>query len=228
EQFAQASQQAKTETENALLREALAMSAQNSEALIQQLIESQNLFQQELRKDMEIAKNNIYAASNTLKRRVEEVEAMTAKYHQSYQSQWQSQENVITKNHDHFTRLMMNLSEMNQVFSQSLNDVLTDTAGKLIEQVQTDTATALQNNITNINNASKKHIAVIDTAFTKIEKANTTITNYDKRIKTQLDNSIKTYKETMRRFFKMEGFREFFFWIGIIASIVTPIVMIFF
>jgi len=132
---------------------------------------------------------------------------------------------------------LQNLQNQNQLFSQNLNGVLTSIASKLVEQVKVDTVnalqanmeamnTAVQKNLTTLEDAVKSHIKAIGTAHTHMEKANTKVANYDKHLKTLLDNRMKRSKESISKIFEVDGLKRFFFWAGIVCSILTPIVLI--
>ena len=123
------------------------------------------------------------------------------------------------------------------MFSNSLNAVLTTVADKLIAQVKADTVNALQNNMDSMNdtvreylrimgNAVESHVTEISTAYTNMTKANTRVENYDKKLKTLLDNRLKAYRESVNRLYQIDGAKKFFFWVGIMSSILTPLVLI--
>jgi len=107
----------------------------------------------------------------------------------------------------------------------------------LVEQVKVDTVNALQanmeamnaavqKNLSTLEDAVKSHIKAIGTAHTNMEKANAKVVNYDKHLKTLLDNRLKANRESVNRLFDVDGFRKFMFWAGILCSILTPIVLI--
>jgi len=109
--------------------------------------------------------------------------------------------------------------------------------GKLIAQVKADTVNAMQNNMDSMNNAVREylcimgdaiesHVSEISTAYTNMTKANTRVENYDKKLKTLLDNRLKAYRESVNRLFQIDDGKKFLFWIGLVCSIVTPIVLI--
>ena len=74
-----ASQQLKTETENALLREALAMSAQNCEALMKQLVESQTEFQHKVMSAIELSQKAYMGVHHDLKTGLEKAYSLIEK-----------------------------------------------------------------------------------------------------------------------------------------------------
>jgi len=47
-----------------------------------------------------------------------------------------------------------------------------------------------------------------------------------KKSKTILDNRAKDYHLSMAKLFKLDGWRQVFFWLGMYGNIVTPIVLI--
>jgi len=74
--------------------------------------------------------------------------------------------------------------------------------------------------------AVQGHIVTMDTAYAKIEQASTKMTDYDKKLRTKLDSNVKIYNESIRRLFKLDGWRDLLFWLGTTGGIVTPIVLI--
>jgi len=77
-----------------------------------------------------------------------------------------------------------------------------------------------------MDNAVQGHIATMDTAYTKITDTAASVTEYDKKLRIRLDSSIKVYNESIKGLFKLNSWREFFFWVGIYCAIVTPIFLI--
>ena len=218
-QLSQASELSKKETENALLREALATSAQSYEGLTKQLITSQESHQQEA---MELMK---------------EVQIASLKMTETNNKNIVMLFEMVNEHHDRHNSHLSSLQNQNHQFSQNLDGVLKDLASKMIEQVKADTAnalqanleamnTAVQNNLTALDDAVKSHVRAIGTAHTNMEKANTKVVNYDKHLKTLLDNRLKRSKESINKIFEVDGLKRFLFWVGIACSILTPIVLI--
>jgi len=85
---------------------------------------------------------------------------------------------------------------------------------------------AVQKNLITLEDAVKLHIKAIGTAHTNMEKANAKVVNYDKYLKTLLDNRLKRSKESISKIFEVDGLKRFFFWTGLVCSILTPIVLI--
>ena len=126
-QLSTASQQAKLETENALLREALAMSAQNCEALITQSNQS-----------------------------LEKINRIVATWIDWLKQQQQNNQQQINQHQQSNQQQLKQLENINAVFSKSLNDVLSLTSDRLIEQVTADVDTAIKANIKALNNATAR------------------------------------------------------------------------
>ena len=211
-QLSQASDSAKKDTEIALLREALATSAQNYEVLTKQFTESQWEINNNMMVSVEMIQDTATEIKNTTFQSMEELLSITSQNDQRCQEQLQ------------------NLQSQNQLFSQNLSAVLTSIANKLVEQVKVDTVNALQanmeamniavqKNFTTLEDAVKTHIKAISTAHTNMEKANTKVVNYDKHLKTLLDNRLKRSKESISKIFEVDGLKRFFFWAGLVCSI---------
>jgi len=207
-QLTAASNTAKLETENALLREALATSAQNCEALIMKLAESQTQFHTEL------------------KEMIKEVQIVSLRMQETNNHNITELFHMVDQHHSQHNNQLSNLQNQNNQFSKNLNDVLTKMSSSLIEQVKTDTATALQEHMTVIENAVEGHIIAIDNAHTLMKTANTKVINYDKALKTRFDKKLTTQKTSINKIFEVDGLKRFFFWAGIVCSILTPIVLI--
>ena len=112
---------------------------------------------------------------------------------------------------------------MNESFSKSLNDALILTTDKLIAQVKADTLVALEANndtITNIVESMKTASAGVTTM---VEDFNKNLHTTYKKSKAVLDGRVKAYHTAMAYLFKVDGWRQVFFWLGILASISTPI-----
>ena len=174
-QLSQASQQAKLETENALLREALATSAQNCEALMNQSNQS-----------------------------LEKINQIIAQW-----IDW------IKKEHHQTNQQLLQLKSMNESFSKNLSDVLTHTNGKLAAQLKTEVSTAIKANIQAMENTVKS-----------MEQTVASVTGYEKELKITLDKRIKAYNASIRQLFKLDDWRDLFFWAGTAGGILTPIVLI--
>jgi len=86
--------------------------------------------------------------------------------------------------------------------------------------------TAIQENLSIMDKAVKDHIKSINTAYTKMDTANTSVINYDKRLKTLLDKRLERSKESISKMFEVDGLKRFLFWLGLVCSILTPIVLV--
>ena len=86
--------------------------------------------------------------------------------------------------------------------------------------------TAVQENLNVLEDAVKSHIKSINTAYTKMDTANTSVINYDKRLKTLLDKRLERSKVSINKIFEIDGLKRFFFWAGLVCSILTPIVLV--
>ena len=174
-QLSQASQQAKLETENALLREALAMPAQNCEALITQSNQS-----------------------------LTEVKQIVATW-----IEWLKKEQLSNQ------QQLKQLENMNATFSKSLNDVLSHTSDRLLAQLKADVDTAI-----------KVNIKALNTATSQMEQTTANVSSYEGKLKTNLDKRIKAYDSSIKKLYQLNDGREWFFWMGMLGSIITPIVLI--
>ena len=115
---------------------------------------------------------------------------------------------------------------MNESFSKSLSDALTLTTDKLIAQVKADAQVALEANnetITNIVESMKTASAGVNTM---VEDFNKNLHATYKKSKAVLDGRVKAYHTAMAHLFKVDGWRQVFFWLGILGGIATPIVLV--
>ena len=156
-QLTAASQQAKMETENALLREALATSAQNYEILTKQFTESQ-----------EDINSNMMQSVLRIQRAVEHMEESTKKHQHEV---WTAITSQGTKHQNQITELW----NQNDMFSRSLKAVLAETADKLLDQVKADTVTVLQEYMDLMESVVQEHITAINSAYEQMTKANTKV-----------------------------------------------------
>jgi len=115
---------------------------------------------------------------------------------------------------------------MNQAFSRNLNGVLTTTTDKIITQVIADTQIALEANSKSMT-AILKAMETASAGVTDNVKAfNKNLSDTFKKSRTILDNRAKAYHTSMQNLFKVDGWRQILFWVGLLASIFTPIVLI--
>ena len=118
------------------------------------------------------------------------------------------------------------LENMNQVFSRNLNGVLTTTTDKLIAHVIADTQIALESNAEAMNAIIKTMETASAGVTVSIKAFNKNLNDTFRKSKTVLDNRAKLYHSAMERLFKVDGWRQILFWVGLLASILTPIVLI--
>ena len=115
---------------------------------------------------------------------------------------------------------------MNESFSKNLSDVLTLTTDRLIAKVAADTQTALEANAEAMNAIIKAMETASAGVTDNVEQFNANLTDKYKKSKTVLDNRAKAYHESMRNLFKVDGWRQVVFWVGLWAAILTPIMLI--
>ena len=218
-QLSAASHQLKMETENALLREALATSAQSCEALMKQLVESQAEFQRQVRETIELSQKAYMGIYHDTKTGLEKAYSLMERNNQNQLQQ------INQYNQSHLNQLSK-LENMNQVFSQSLKSVLTPVTDKLIAQVKADTDIALQANydtmLSIIQTMEMTSSSVTDNTKTFAQ----TLNDEFKKSKGILDNRVKRYNSSMERLFALDDNRKFFFWAGIVGSIGTLIALL--
>ena len=207
-QLSQASQQAKLETENALLREALATSAQNCETLIQQLVESQKEFRFQ-------TAQTLGAIQNAVSRTGE------ISYHSLNEMKTQ-----IEENDQHHLNQLSKLQNQNQLFSQSLNAALMTVVDKLSVQIKGDTDIALKSHMAAIDTAFKKYQRSMDSVSSNIDGTVDRLTKYDKTLKANLDKSVKSYRASINGLFQLNDTREKVFWLGMFGGIATSILLL--
>ena len=115
---------------------------------------------------------------------------------------------------------------MNEAFSQNLKSVLTTMTYKLIEQVSADAKTAFNANCDTMNNIIKTMETASAGVKVMVEDFNKNLNAAYKKSKTILDNRAKAYHSAMDNLFKVDGWRQVVFWLGICGGILTPIVLI--
>ena len=184
--LSQASRQAKLETENALLREALAMSAQNCEALITQSNQS-----------------------------LAEVNRIVGTWIEWLKHQQQNNQQLLNQHHQNIQQQLNQLESMNTKFTKNLSDAITLTSDKLLAQVKSD-----------VDIVIKANIKALNTATSQMEHTIANVTNYEGKLKTNLDKRIKAYDSSIKKLYQLNDGRELFFWVGMLGSIITPIVLL--
>ena len=115
---------------------------------------------------------------------------------------------------------------MNQAFSRNLNGVLTTTTDKIITQVIVDTQIALEANAESMNAIIKAMETASAGVTVSIKDFNKNLNDTFKKSRIILDNRVKAYHTSMQNLFKVDGWRQVFFWLGICGGILTPIVLI--
>ena len=225
-QLSEASQQAKLQTENALLREALATSAQNCEALIQQLAKSQEQFQSQLLKNSHELKQDTIFTNDKLILRANELEGLISQSNEICQRFWYDQDETIQKNHSDLSQLVSQLQNQNKLFSKSLDEAIQGLACKLIEQVKADTVTALDNHMATLEIVVSNHINEMKSAYTSLTTATKKVNEYDNHLKKTLDKKIGKFDASIKNLFKVSGNEAAFFYIGLLGAIATPIILL--
>ena len=229
-QLSAASQQSKMETENALLREALAMSARNCEGLMRRLIESQQEFQQQVRTEITIWQQNHMKMSNSMKRRLEEISLMIEQHGQTSQHQInqynQIHQDQMQQYSQSYQGQLSNLQSMNQSFSQNLNAALAHASDEIISRITADTSVAFDKNIEIMSDIIK----TMELASQAITDSTTIFSNNLKtaqsKAKANLNKHTTDYKESINRLFKLDGWRYWLFWMGVMGGILTPVVLV--
>ena len=89
------------------------------------------------------------------------------------------------------------------------------TNGKLATQLKIDVTSAL-----------KANLVAMEMAINRMNETAARVTDYEKDLKTTLDKRIKAYKGSINQLFKLDSWREMFFFVGTATSILTPIVLI--
>ena len=115
---------------------------------------------------------------------------------------------------------------MNEAFSQNLKSVLTTMTDKLIAQVSADAKTAFNANCDTMTNIIKTMETASAGVTGMVEDFNKNLNATYKKSKAILDNRAKAYHSAMDNLFKVDGWRQVVFWLGICGGILTPIVLI--
>jgi len=97
---------------------------------------------------------------------------------------------------------------------------------KLIAQVSANAKTAFNANCDTMTNIIKTMETASAGVTGMVEDFNKNLTAAYKKSKTILDNRAKAYHSSMDNLFKVDGWRQVFFWLGICGGILTPIVLI--
>jgi hypothetical protein len=229
-QLSAVSQQSKLETENALLREALAKSAQNCEALITQLAESQKAFIQMMTTKMTELQHQTKRSEGTAYHSLKEMREIVEEYGQSHSGKIdrysEIHHNLIEQHSQSHQSRLLKLENMNEAFNRNLKSVLTTMTDKIIAQVSVDAKSAFNANCDTMTNIIKT-MEIASTGVTDmVEDFNKNLNAAYKKSKTILDNRAKGYHSAMDNLFKVDGWRQMFFWLGICGGILTPIVLI--
>ena len=97
---------------------------------------------------------------------------------------------------------------------------------KLIAQVTADTQIALEANAEAMNTIIKAMETASAEVTVSVKDFSKNLNDTFKKSKTILDSRVKAYHTVMQNLFKVDGWRQVFFWVGLSASILTPIVLI--
>ena len=103
---------------------------------------------------------------------------------------------------------------------------MTPMTDKLIAQVSADTKTAFNSSYDTMNNIIKTMEIASNGVTDMVEDFNKNLNAAYKKSKTILDNRAKSYHSAMDNLFKVDGWRQIAFWLGICGGILTPIVLI--
>ena len=170
------------------------------------------------------------ATTHDLRSQMREAYALMEQNHQDLQQQIsqynQSLLNLINQHSQNHQNQLSKLTSMNEVFSKSLSDVLTITTDKLIAQVKADTDTAMKANVQNVASIVETMKMASTNVANKVIDFEKKLDAALKRPQTTLDNHIKSYRDSMKKLFKVDGWREVFFWAGLWGSIAMPILLV--
>ena len=212
------SDMAKLSTENALLREALATSAQNSEALTQKLVESQTEFQQAMKAEIVALQQSQAAMNNTTKRQLEEMQAMIIQTAQSHQKE-------ITQQNQHMQSRLNQIKNTSESFSQSINAALVTVGDKLVASVTEGTKKALNENADTM-------LAIIENTKIASNALTDSVTDFTKKIndifkvsKTKLDGRVTRFNNSVQNMFNIDSKEKWLFYLGVFGGIATPIML---
>jgi IS1 family transposase len=217
-QLSQASDNAKKDTEIALLREALATSAQNSEALIGQLVKSQGEFMKDIQSQVNEISHQFNKLQQTMKNCMELLEEQTENHLLTLQSQLES---YNTNNQNQ----LQNLKSQNELFSKSLNAALTSVTDKLITQIKTDTVTALSEQRAIAYDSMQDYITATNIVVRQMNETAEMVNGYDEKIKTSLDKRVRAYNSSIKELFALNRKEKLFFFFGILGGIATPTIL---
>ena len=115
---------------------------------------------------------------------------------------------------------------MNESFSKNLNSALVHLADKIITHVSADAKTALEANNDMITSIISKMEEASKGVTGMVDDFNKNLNATYKKSKTILDNRVKGYHSSIANLFKLDGWRQVFFWLGMYGSIITPILLI--
>ena len=136
----------------------------------------------------------------------------------------QAHSNMIDRYSQSHQSQLSKLESMNEAFNKNLNAVLTTTKDKLIAQVKADTDIVFQANYDTMLSIIKT-MEITSNGFNDNAKLFSQKLNDDfKKSKGILDNRVKRYNSSMEQLFELDDKQKFFFWVGIVGSISTPMV----
>jgi len=77
-----------------------------------------------------------------------------------------------------------------------------------------------------VDTAMKSNIQAMDKAVKRMEQTVANVSDFEGKLKNNLDKRIKAYNASIQRLFKLNGWRELFFWSGMAGGILTPVILI--
>ena len=132
---------------------------------------------------------------------------------------------IINQHSQNHQNQLSKLTNMNEVFSKSLNDALTVVSDKLIAQVKEDARAALEANCNTMSAIIETMKIASDGVNDMVEDFNKNLNATYKKSKSILDNRANGYHLSMAKLFKVDGWRQVVFWMGVWGGIATPILL---
>ena len=207
-QLSQTSDMAKKDTQIALLQEALATLAQNSEASTKELVTSQKEFHCEVRSHMLEITDRISKIERNTEWRMEQMTEQIEIHHLNNQGQLQS------------------LQSTNQLFSQSLSDAVTETTDKIMDVMIAYVNEALQGHTKIIDGALEKYQSAFDVLADHVDDNTGKLKTYGENLQQRLDTSAENYNSSISELFMLNSREKKFFYAGIFGGIFTPVVLL--
>jgi len=97
---------------------------------------------------------------------------------------------------------------------------------KMIAQISADAKVALEANNATITSIIGKMDEASKGVTDMVDDFNKNLNTTYKKSKTILDNRVKVYHTSMANLFKLDGWRQVFFWLGMYGSIATSILLL--